>query len=48
MYMKKLIAILLGGIMTAMCFGGCEKKNEFMKDAYEDYFPIGAAVAQYS
>ena len=34
--------------MTAMCFGGCEKKNEFMKDAYEDYFPIGAAVAQYS
>ena len=44
---KKLLACLLGGIMTVSCLAGCGgKDSEWLNEAYKDYFPIGAALAQ--
>lgn len=41
--------MLVGGIMTVSCLAGCgEKSSRWMNEAYRDYFPIGAALAQYS
>ena len=35
--------------MTVSCLAGCGgKDSEWLNEAYKDYFPIGAALAQYS
>lgn len=49
MRFKKAIAVFSAAVVLGTMGGGCTtNKSDLLKDVYADYFPIGAAVAQYS
>lgn len=46
MVIKKMLALVLGGLLCMNCFAACSKPAPLLKEKYNDYFNVGVALSK--